>query len=216
MNDTFLNRWLARVSFGIILVAAFPFTYLVAHNYAESSTKLMNSQTEINRQLANSLQVFGAVNNGPGGVVLYGAGSEIVYVTDGIERLTGWSQTEIIADNTQLVLIPDVLRLYLERSKSVEVGKRLRLGPQSGVLVRTKNGALLPVIAEAWQYDWQNEHRLCLFLVPDEPLVTPESRDRANRLGIPEEPENYIPFDELFPDHRDNAPATPQRNPREQ
>lgn len=137
-------------------------------------------------------------------------------MTDGIERLTGWSQTEIIADDTLVVLIPDVLRLYLERSESVEVGKRLRLGPQSGVLVRTKNGALLPVIAEAWQYDWQNERRLCLFLVPDEPLVTPESRDRASRLGIPEEPENYIPFSELFPDHRDNAPANPQRKPREQ
>lgn len=190
-SKTFGNR-LALTGILVIVVTIVPFSLALGKQYAQASNSLMRSQEKVNDQLANTLQVFGAINNGPGGVILFDRNHDIVYVTDGVERLTGWSQTEIVENKKRVVLIPDVVKNYIENSSRLNAGSRLRLGASSGVRVENKSGKFIPVVAEAWLYDWQNERRAALFLRPISETV--ESDTYLPKNLVEEKDESKVPL----------------------
>jgi len=172
-KDHFWN-WVLMVAATCLVVGSIAFGWSFARQAQAMMSEASLSQIEVNAQLANALQVSGAVTSGPGGALLFDADGKITHLTVGIERITGWSLTQIREDGTKIVLVPDIVAGYLTDHSVLGVGERLRMGPEAGIKLKTRSGELVPVSVDIWRYDWQQERRLAVFVMPAHEIKSAE------------------------------------------
>ena len=127
-------------------------------------------------QIEQAFYVFFPVNNGAGGMLTVDPAGELHYATDGIERITGWSISEILEEAGRLVLIPESVRAKLDEGDALPIGKRMRFGPELGVRLKTTDGRLLPVAVDVWRYEFSDAEDLAgtwlaMDLIPVEDLI---------------------------------------------
>ena len=122
-------------------------------------------------QIDQAFYVFGPVNNGPGGMVTIDPGGDIVYATDGVERISGWSISEIMDEAGRLILMPESVRRRIEAHNALPMGKRMRFPAGSGVQLQTNDDRLLPVAVDVWRYEWEGNAWMAMSVIPDRDLI---------------------------------------------